>query len=250
VYGELKQRVVSKKRKNAEGTDVQAEIWRDVVIDGQVAIPKGTLMTMRIENVKSAKPAGIPGKLALKDGRLVLDDGRSIALVDGYSMKGANATGSAIVLALFIAWPLIFMTGQNVKLENGTIFDATIDETFEVARDSNRSPEAEDSPVDVMIRKDEMNSKRRLKSIPMEVTVCEEEFPSSLVIDRVNDVTLKKPVQLKIKERSEDNGCHTAVVSARRKVLKRFKRGINWFDVAYGGPDNRVATEVIVDKEL
>ena len=84
----------------------------------------------------------------------------------------------------------------------------------------------------------------------MEVTVCGEEFPSDLVVDRVNDVELKKPVPLKITERGEDNGCHTATVSARRKVLKRFKRGINWFDVAYGGPHNRVAAEVIVDKEL
>ena len=96
-------------------------------------------MTMRIENVRAAKPAGVPGNLALKGQVLVLDDGRSIALAEGYSMKGENATASAIMLALFVAWPLILMPGQNVKLENGTIFDATIDESFEVTRDSNRS---------------------------------------------------------------------------------------------------------------
>ena len=66
IYGEIQERITSRKHDTFEGDMVEAIVWRDVTVDGQVVIKAGTPMAVRVSRVKRAKMAGIKGQLELR----------------------------------------------------------------------------------------------------------------------------------------------------------------------------------------
>ena len=247
IYIELSQKVISKKKRNAANSVVQAAVWRDVVIDGQVAIPRGTRVEATVALVKSAKPAGVAGRLKLTTRSMTLEDGRSVSLVGDYSGKGRNAIASTIMLALFIAWPLIFLHGRNVVLEEGAVFDARTGQDFEIeSMGAAPAPREGEEQLTAEIRGTVENKFHRP---PLAITVCGQNNPQ-LSIDRVNGMELPKPIRIKTKQGVAAGDCMNYELKAPRKLGKHLRRGINRFQVAFTGPERRVATEVLYDQEL
>lgn len=252
VYCELKERVVSKKKANRLGTQVDVQVWRDVLVDGRIVIPKGTSIVARIDKVKSAKVAGISGKVEIAAHHLVLADGHSIALKGGFGKKGKGSIAASVALAALVAWPLIFIPGSKAVLKQGTVFDAYTSETFEVPLDPGAAHASkESSPLNVGVLYDDIRGRKKLKTLPMSVTLCQKERPAGFVIDRLDGAPLKKPIPVTIDSHEEANGCHKCRVSVPfKRLAKQIQPGINWFDVAYQQASERVGAEVVLDLQF
>ena len=65
VYLSTMQTVIGKKHETAVGNIVRARVWRDVVVDGQIAIKGGTPAIVEVSSIKSRKIFGIKGKMSL-----------------------------------------------------------------------------------------------------------------------------------------------------------------------------------------
>jgi hypothetical protein len=257
VYCELQQRVVSKKKKNTEGSPVEARVFREVVVDGRIVIPRGTSVQAKVDRVKSAKVAGVGGKLEISANSITLVDGRKISMDGGLGKKGSGSVGATVALSLLVAWPLIFVPGGKAVLEPGTVFDAYTNESFEVTGGALRSGDAMASATGnhptlyVRVLYDEMDEKKKNKAIPMIATLCGADLPSTLVIDRINGSEAKKPIPLNVKSHETIETCHECELSVPMKRLtKQFRAGINYFDVAYLDGGWRVDQEVIFDVQF
>jgi len=253
IYLELPEKIVSKRKVFPVGTVINASVWRDVIVEGEVVIPEGASIKATITEVVPRRPVGLPGRLRIVATSLTLNDGRNVALEDGYAAQGANAMGSAIVLALFVALPLIFIPGENVVLEQGAVLQAFTGENFEVAsagRLRSDHSASEESAFSARIRVDALASRKRLKRLPMDVTICGG-TPELLRIDNVNGRALRKKLRLKVMgETATGDHCRTLDVRTPKRLRKRFRRGINYFEVTYDAVGQRLATEVILEREL
>lgn len=127
VFCELDERVSSKKDEQPViGTKVKAHVWRDVVVDGHVVIEEGTPLELQIGDVRKAKALGQPGLMRLDAITVQAADGRTVALRGGYDRSGRGRKGEVLGVGIAIAWPLLFIQGEQAILEPGVIFDAEL----------------------------------------------------------------------------------------------------------------------------
>ncbi len=257
VYAEIMERVESKKKKWQVGDPVRARVWRDVVIDGVVVFPRGAPIDMRVSFLKTAKVAGIKGKLEVEAVSMRLGGGDEIPMAGGYGKKGRGNIALAATLSAFVAWPLIFITGKKAVLEPGTLVDTYTDQEYVAEVKSDRPGRTLDvsslidQDLSVEILYEEMETEEKLKDLPMRVTVCVEEIPALIVIDTINGETIETPMTLELGTFEMDDDCHVARATVPLKPLvKQFRRGINRFDVAFAVNDERVASEVILDAQF
>lgn len=257
IYCELDQRVTSKKKEFQVGDRVRVRVWRDVIIDGQVVIPRGSPVDARISMLRKSKVAGRKGKLEISADAVRLADGRELPLSGGYGKQGKGKMGLSVTLFALVAWPLIFLKGKQAILDPGVLFDAYMDQEFRVAAQGSRPPSTldlsglggPDLSVDVLY--DELEGKKKVTDLPMFVHACGNPPPTDLLIDRINGSTADSPVSLSISTWEEKDDCFEARASAALKPLvKQFRKGINRFDVAFQAESGRVAVEVILDIQL
>lgn len=138
VYGELDQRVSSKKKEQPQvGDIIKAHIWRGVVVAGRTVIKAGAPMVVRVANVKQAKFAGIKSKLQLETVSVKAADDTEILLDGGYNRAGKGRMALSISLAALIAWPTIFIKGKQVIPELGTLFDASVQNAVAIAESAS-----------------------------------------------------------------------------------------------------------------
>ena len=245
VYCELDEEVVSKKKFNKEGDIVRSHVWRDVLVDGRVVIEAGTPVYVRIARMKSAKVAGIKGKIELEALNVTAIDGRDVSLQGGYDRSGKGRMALSITLAAVVFVPLIFIKGKQARLEPGTVFDAIVRNAVEVEVESDRPPKISLDGVvglDVEILYDEIDEEGKLKTLPLKITSCDGPV-GDVFITAVNEKPIDQiPVQI---TRIERVGCDNSYGEVDLKVLgEHLTKGINRFDVQAGDKTAQVMLEV------
>jgi len=251
VFIELDQQVISKKKKNREGSFVQAHVWRDVVVDGKTVAKAGTPAMVQISHIKSAKVAGVKGHVELEALQVAAVDGSDLMLTGGYDQSGKGRMALSITLAAVVFVPLIFIKGKQAKLPPGTIFDAMVAQPADI--------EVSDSvprkihlgalkPLEVVVLYDilEQQDDKNLKAIPLQIRSNGATFDSAR-ITRINGEEIK-PIDLElgaVESAGEDEFVATA--DANLKTLgKHFTRGFNQFTVEANGE----SADVMLDIEL
>ena len=117
--------------KNVRATEVQVgqnvdfKVTRDIIVDGIVAIPVGTIVKGNVYEAKRSTAFGTKGRLGIKLRYLNLPSGDVVnfASSDVY-IQGKNRT--AISVIVFCCTCLPFPCGSKAELTTGVEYDATV----------------------------------------------------------------------------------------------------------------------------
>ena len=242
------------------GDKVRVHVWRDVIVDGAVVIPRGAPVDAHISFLKTNKIAGVKGKLEIAAEGVTAADGSFVPLSGGYGKTGKNQTALAVGLAAFVFVPLIFIHGRKAKLEPGALFDAYTDQAETVAVERPEGDTGEVPTLNVAgmtgpeitghILYDELKAQHKPKELPLQLSICGVETMPEVVIDRINGEPTK-PLGVERTSMTEKEDCFEGRFVVKLKPLvKRFRRGINRFDVAFDNGGERVSEELILDVQF
>lgn len=108
-----------------EGQTIDFRVSRDIVVDGIVAIPIGTIAKGTVYEAKRSSWFGTKGRLGIKVRYLTLPSGENInfASTDVY-ITGKNRTPLSVVVFFFTCLP--FPCGSKAEMKAGYEFDATV----------------------------------------------------------------------------------------------------------------------------
>jgi len=117
--------------KNVRATEVQIgqnvdfKVARDVIVDGVVAIPMGTIVKGNVYEAKRSTAFGTKGRLGIKLRYLNLPSGDVVnfASSDVY-IQGTNRTALSVII--FCCTCLPFPCGSKAELITGVEYDATV----------------------------------------------------------------------------------------------------------------------------
>ncbi len=253
VYIETKQDLIGKGDQVQEGQFVKAVVWRDVVVNGNVLIAAGAPVVAKVDTLKKRQIAGVKGEMSIGAYETVSVDGQKIQLSGGYHKEGKSRMALSITLGVLFILP-IFIPGKAAELPTGTIFDAYVDNDWNIvlgdapaARKVDLSNIASDLSAELLYAK--LEAQEKPEFFEFEITVPEG-ASTEFFIDRVNDKVIS-PVKLKnISERNEDG---ELVVNAQVKIktlLKQFAKGINTIEIASKEGGERSAAKLIIDIQI
>lgn len=90
-----------------EGESVDFRVTRDVVVDGVVVVPAGTLAKGTVYEATRSTVFGIPGKLGIRIRYMIMESGEVINFASSeIYIKGRNQTPVSIIVFLFTCLPL------------------------------------------------------------------------------------------------------------------------------------------------
>jgi hypothetical protein len=253
VYVETQQDLIGKGNQVQEGQSVRAQVWRDVVVNGHVVIAAGTPVIAKVDLYKRRQIAGVKGTMTIAAYETESLDGQVIQLSGGYHKEGKSRMALSITLGVLFILP-IFIPGKAAELPSGTVFDAYIDNNWQIelgetpqVRKVNLSYMGADIEAELLYEKFEEQEKPKYFEFQI---IVPENAPNKFVIDRVNSESVE-PIKLKtISENVEDD---ELVVNAQVKIktlLKKFSKGINTIEIASLEGDQRVAVKLIIDIEI
>lgn len=247
IYGELDEGLKSKKRETAVGDIVRARVWRDVAVDGRVVIKAGTPLVTRVSKMKPARMAGRKGEIFLDAVSTTAVDGTEILLDGGYDKSGKGAQAAAWTLFALVAWPLIFIRGKHAVLDPGTVFDASVQTSYNLAVEG-ASPyrlrvDAGGPTLAVEVLYDEMDPEAKQKVLPINLEACGLEIGQAAVT-KVNDKDIT-PIPVALGSRTTADDCSTIGATIDLKTLaKNFQLGINRFTIEADGATAEVLLEI------
>lgn len=107
------------------GQNVDFKVSRDVIVDGVVAIPVGTIVKGNVYEAKRSTAFGTKGRLGIKLRYLNLPSGDVVnfASSDVY-IQGKNRTAISVIVFCFTWLP--FPCGSRAELTTGVEYDATV----------------------------------------------------------------------------------------------------------------------------
>ena len=107
------------------GQTVDFKVSRDVVVDGVVAIPRGTIAKGTVYEAKRSTAFGTQGRLGIKARSLTLPSGENISFASSdIYIQGQNRTALSVVIFCFTLLP--FPCGSKAVMPLGYEFDATV----------------------------------------------------------------------------------------------------------------------------
>lgn len=107
------------------GQTVDFKVSRDVVVDGVVAIPRGTIAKGTVYEAKRSTAFGTKGRLGIKARSLTLPSGETISFASSdIYIQGQNRTALSVVIFCFTLLP--FPCGSKAVMPLGYEFDATV----------------------------------------------------------------------------------------------------------------------------
>lgn len=107
------------------GQTVDFKVSRDVVVDGVVAIPRGTIAKGTVYEAKRSTAFGTKGRLGIKARSLTLPSGENISFASSdIYIQGQNRTALSVVIFCFTLLP--FPCGSKAVMPLGYEFDATV----------------------------------------------------------------------------------------------------------------------------
>jgi hypothetical protein len=107
------------------GQNVDFQVVRDVIVDGIIAIPTGTIVKGSVYEAKRSTAFGTKGRLGIRLKYLNLPSGDVVnfASSDVY-IQGKNRTALSIIV--FCCTYLPFPCGSRAELKTGVEYDATV----------------------------------------------------------------------------------------------------------------------------
>ncbi len=256
VYLSTMQTVIGKKSQTAVGNIVRARVWRDVVVDGQIAIKGGTPAIVEVSSIKSRKIFGIKGKMSLAAIQTSTVDGQTVYLTGGYNKEGKSRVAWSLGLSLLV-WPALFLPGKAAELPTGTVMDSFTSGTMTVSIQGKDKPRVTInlgsmmSGFSVEILYDLLTEVEKPKYFDFLITT-DLDAPSEFSIDVINNAEIK-PIELEVLSVETDEENEERSIRANveiKKLAKQFKKGINTFEISYDDGGDRVAEEVILDIEM
>ena len=107
------------------GQTVDFRVSRDVLVDGIVAIPSGTIAKGTVYEAKRSTAFGTKGRLGIKVRYLTLPSGENISFASSdIYIQGQNRTALSVVVFIFTLLP--FPCGSKAVMPLGYEFDATV----------------------------------------------------------------------------------------------------------------------------
>ena len=107
------------------GQTVDFRVSRDVLVDGIVAIPCGTIAKGTVYEAKKSTAFGTKGRLGIKVRYLTLPSGDNISFASSdIYIQGQNRTALSVVVFIFTLLP--FPCGSKAVMPLGYEFDATV----------------------------------------------------------------------------------------------------------------------------
>jgi hypothetical protein len=115
------------------GDTVSFEVVEDVLVDGIVVVPKGSIAWATVTAAQHKKTMGRGGKLDMNIDKVRLADGSKTLLSATKNAKGGGHTGAmtgAIVATSLILWPaapfFLLIHGKDITIPKGTAITAFI----------------------------------------------------------------------------------------------------------------------------
>jgi len=257
VYISTLQTVVGKKHETAVGSIVRAMVWRDVIADGQIVIKGGTPATVQVSSIKSRKIFGIKGKMSLAAIQTVAVDGQTVNLTGGYNKEGKSRMGWSLGLGLLVVWPALFVPGKAAELPTGTVMDSFTSGSVAVNIKGKDKPRATInlgslmSGFTVEILYELLTEVEKPKYFDFLIS-ADLPAPSEFSIDVVNNAEIK-PIALEVLSVETDEEDEESLIRAKVKIktlAKKFKKGINTFEVSYVMDGERTSEELTLQIEM
>ena len=253
IYIETAQDLVAKGDRVTQGQVVRSKVWRDVVVNGHVLVTAGTPVLVRVDHVKRRQIAGIKGEMKLGAYETESIDDQTIQLSGGYHKEGKSRMALSITLGVLFIIPIL-IPGQAAELPAGTVFDAYVDQNWNIDINNSQSVKTIDlsflgAGIEAELLYDKLAEEEKPKYFEFQITVPVD-APREFVIDRVNS---EKIEQLKLKILSETIEYDEVIVNARIRIktlVKRLAKGINSIEISNPGNDERVSTKLIINIEI
>ena len=253
VYIETRQDLIGKGDQVHEGQSVRAQVWKDVVVNGQVLIAAGTQVIAKIDQYKQRQIAGVKGSMTIGAYETESVDGQVIQLSGGYHKDGKSRMALSITLGVLFILP-IFIPGKAAELPSGTVFDSYINGSWNVEMGDKASAKKVDlsymgADISAALLYEKFEETEKPKYFEFQITVPEASA-TGFVIDRVNSESIKP---IKLNNISETNVDEELIINSQVKIktlLKQFAKGINTIEISIMDSDERVATKMVVDIEI
>ncbi|MCD8306535.1 MAG: hypothetical protein LUC49_07780 [Prevotella sp.] len=114
------------------GQSVDFRVTRDVLVDGEVAIPSGTLAKGTVYEAQCNSWWGTKGRLGIKLRNLTTANGEVLYLTGSdVNITGKNRTPLSVVTFIFV-WPCCFIHGSRAEMPVGYEVDAELASTATV----------------------------------------------------------------------------------------------------------------------
>ena len=102
-----------------EGKTVDFFVSRDIIVDDECIINRGTIVQGKVVEAQKSSIAGTKGRLWISVNNMLLPNGEPLYFTNtDIRIFGKNKTALAIVLACF-AWPCIFIPGTRAEMPAG-----------------------------------------------------------------------------------------------------------------------------------
>jgi len=143
-----------------------------------------------------------------------------------------------------------FIHGRKAKLEPGALFDAYTDQLETVAVDRPEGDTGEVPTLNVAgltgpqisghVLYDELKVQHKPKELPLQLSTCRVDAMPEVVIDRINGEPAKPLPVVRLSMTEREDCFEGKFVVELKPLVKRFRRGINRFDVAFDNGGERV----------
>lgn len=257
VYLTTTETVIGKKNETAVGRIVRARVWRDVMVDGYVVIKGGTSATATVSSLKSRGIFGVKGKMSLAAVETKTVDGQTVYLTGGYNKEGGGRMALALGVGLLLFWPALFIPGKAAELPTGTVMDSFTVGSQTVVMGGSKQPVRSInlgslvSGFEVEVLYDKLLEEKKPKYFDFLITT-DSNAPAEFTIDVINGSKIE-PIPLAVLSSEfiagEDEKASRANVKIKT-LAKKFKKGINTFEISYFDGEERVAEEVIFQIEM
>ena len=249
------QAVSSKRGESDAGMPVMCRVWRDVELNGTVFIKGGTPSNCRVDKIKRSNMGGIEGKVAIGGVETRSVTGENVMLQGGYNKEGSGRKAAVWTAGLLLFFPILFIPGGAAELPPGTVFDVSTVNNVTVAVEGAARPRLNlgsmMSGTSAEIMLDDFLAQKNPEILKVRLTVSGDAVKTDAVrIDSVNGKGIT-PITMTVLESKAEDGEVTAVCEVKLKALaKHFQKGVNRFEVAYLGGEERSAAEVILDVQM
>jgi hypothetical protein len=246
VFGELAERVTSNSRRSRVGSEVEGQVWRDVVVGGRTIISAGTPIVLRVSRIVPRNVGGRGGSIEIMAVSVKAVDGTEVSLEGGYDQMAGDRYGLTRALSM-VFWPTAFLPGRRAVLDIGTVFDASIPANTYVEVPDEVLPTLDLtrlSDLSVEILYDEFDQREGL--LPLELTLCDQGFVQRANVTSVNEQSVR-PIIVTIVSRESQDSCYFYTGRINLEDLsKHFSRGINRFTVTMA----EATADVILNVEM
>jgi hypothetical protein len=236
IYGQLDERVTSSSRKFRVGYEPLGSVWKDVEVNGITVIEAGTPVALRISRLSPRGIGGRGAEIEISAMFVEVVGGETLNLRGGYGDETPSRTGLNRALSTFL-WPASFIPGRRAVLEEGTVFDmeVPVDTYIQVPDDliPTISLSLEQAPgLGVSVIYDDFDPAS--KELPLEIRLCDNDWTNDIVVDSVNDKSIR-PIPVTTRSRIYVDNCDITRSYVDIEALsEHFERGINRFTVTLG----------------